>query len=75
MAPMEALVPASIADIWYRTFARFYGYILTDLLGSCMSAGSALLFSTSAFLVESTLLCQSVSRLSKLLNHYSTDFK
>jgi hypothetical protein len=60
---MEALVPASIADIWYCTLALVYGSILTDPLGSCMSAASVQLSSTSAFLAESTWPYQSVSLL------------
>lgn len=60
MAPMEALVPASIADIWYFTLVSFYEDMLIDAIGSCMSEGFGLLSSTLAFLVESTSLCQSV---------------
>jgi hypothetical protein len=60
MAPMEALVPASIADIWYFTLMGLYEPVLIGVIGSCMSEGFELLSSTLAFLVESTSLCQSV---------------
>jgi MFS family permease len=47
MAPMEALIPASIADIWYESISLFSLLPCTDIpTGLCMSEVSELLSST-----------------------------
>jgi len=55
MAPLEALVPASIADIWYvYSESHWNGVYSSKCQGSFTRGDSVRLFSTSAFLVVST---------------------
>jgi MFS family permease len=61
MAPMEALIPASIADIWYKGVPIFFLLNPADvLIGLCTSEASEPLFLIWVFWVELTLPLQLV---------------